>query len=180
MVRDSVDLSLCAEALDTYDAYGFYLRLGKNTTRCYSMRRDQGTPSFREEDDQILSWRFNQGRFDWAYPNNVDMTLFRKKDIESVVRVPTYHQPNRMEEAFMRSARAIFFKKGLCFKSSKVVNLPLNKVQNVLPQNPAMDEYSPQDLLNKFAENLKMDIAPLHAVDNKSAHMEYSPTFITR
>ena len=180
VIKDAIDLTYCAKALEKYDGYGFFFRVGMNTTICYPVKGYQGVPPLKKEEDQIFSWQFMEGRGDWRYPNNVDMTLYRKKEIEGMLRVGSYHQPNIMEVVFMESARTIFRRKGLCFEQSKIVNLPLNIVQNVRLQNPSMREYTPLDLLKKFNENLKMDIDPLFRVANRSAHMDYSPTFITR
>jgi hypothetical protein len=37
VVKESVDLTQCICALEKYNAYGFYLRLGKNLTQCYTL-----------------------------------------------------------------------------------------------------------------------------------------------
>ena len=179
VVKDVIDISECANALEKHNAYGFYLRLGKNLTQCYSMGREQRCPLLKQENDNIFSWQFNQGQLDWGYPHTVDMTVYRKKEIEGDLRVLSYHTPNILEDMWMRYARKIMGKRGLCYASSKIVNMPLNRVQDEY-KNRAMSEYSSRDLLNKFLSGQKMDIGPLKCVDNKAAHMEYSPTFITR
>ncbi len=179
VVKDSIDISACAEALEKYGAYGFYLRLGKNLTQCYSMGREQRCPLLKQENRNIFSWQFNQSQLDWSYPHTVDMTVYRKKDIEKDLRMISYYTPNILEDMWMRYSRKIMGRRGLCYVFSKIVNMPLNRVQHEY-KNRAMSEYSSQDLLNKFLNGQKMDIAPLKCVDNKAAHMEYSPTFIMR
>ena len=179
-MKDGVDLRECVSALKKYAAYGFYLRLGKNLDYCYPLQRGQTVPSLQESDG-IYSWRFQEASCDWAYPHTVDMTLYCKKDIELDLRSMAYHAPNRLEDVWDRKSRerAVHQKSGLCFSSSKIVNLPLNRVQNEY-KNRVMTEFTPRDLLDQFLQNKKMDIEPLRCVENRSAHMEYSPTFITR
>ncbi len=179
VVKDAIDTLACAEALEKYDAYGFYLRLGKNLNQCYPLSCSQPISNLKQEEATIYSWQFNRAKFDWAYPHTVDMTLYRKKEIERDLRGPSYYTPNKLEDMWHGQARKIMGKRGLCYASSKIVNMPLNRVQHEY-KNRAMSEYSSQDLLNKFLSGQKMDIAPLKCVDNKAAHMEYSPTFIMR
>ena len=180
VVKDGVDMAHCIEALKKHEAYGFYLRLGKNLDYCYPLQRGQTVPSLQESEG-IISWSFKNGFGDWAYPHTVDMTLYCKKDIEPDLRSMAYHAPNRLEDVWDRKSRerGIHQNRGLCFSSSKIVNLPLNRVQNEY-KNRVMTELTPRDLLDQFLQNKKMDIEPLRCVENRSAHMEYSPTFITR
>ena len=182
VVKDGVDVAECIEALKKNDAHGFYLRLGKNLNYCYSMQHNQPVP-LMQESEEVCMWQFRNGSMDWRYPHTVDMTVYKKSDIEGVLRSVNYHAPNKLEDIWNQRPFAhhvLLNKKGLCFSSSKIVNLPLNKVQHDYPMNPAMTEFSPKDLLDQFLQNKKMDIEPLRCVANRSAHMEYSPTFITR
>lgn len=179
VVKDAIDLSQCAQLMEQHNAYGFYLRLGKNLTQCYSWgSRMQPLPPLQQEGDELFSWQFNQGQLDWGYPHTVDMTLYRKRDIEQDVKTLSYYAPNSFEDMWNRRARRIMERRGLCFRESKIVNMPLNRVQHEY-RNRAMNEYAPRDLLTLFLDGKKMDIAPLRGIDNKAAHMEYSPTFIS-
>lgn len=180
VVKDKIDISACIEAVEKYNAYGFYFRLGKNLTNCYSWgSATQPLPPLEQEEPDLFSWHFNQGCYDWIYPNTVDMTMYRKKDIESDLRVYSYYSPNTLEVIWNRRSHNVLAKKGLCYTYSKNVNMPLNRVQND-EKNRSMKEWSPEKLLQEFLAGKKMDIAPLHCVHNTAAHMEYSPTFITR
>jgi hypothetical protein len=179
VVKDTVDITECIKAMEQYDAYGFFLRLGKDLSECYSMNQKQPLPPFQEQGG-VMIWQFNTGKWDWLYPNTVDMTLYRKKDIKADLEYMNFHAPNTLEGQWTYKIRHVQHRKGVCFSKTKIVNLPLNKVQNTFPQNRAMSEYSTNDLLNCFLKGKKMDIAPLHLVQNKAAHMEYTPTFINR
>lgn len=176
---DYVDCSACARALEKYNAYGFYLRLGKNLTECYSMNRPQQLPQFQEHESGILQWCFAQGEFDWNYPHTVDMTLYRKKDIESAFKSMQYWAPNPLEATWAGKAGHIMHRIGLCYAHTKMVNVPLNSVQLDFT-NRNMEFMTSNQLLDLFNERKKIDINPFHQVNNKSAHMAYMPTFIER
>jgi len=179
VVKDAVDLERCINALEKHEAYAFFLRLGMNLNYCYSMNHPQPLPRLTLEEQDIYSWRFSESVLDWRYPLTVDMTLYRKKDIEGDFRVISYHTPNRLEGMWCCRINRVAHLRGLCFRESKVVNMPLNRVQKEELGNRAMN-ITPEELLVQFNAGKKMDIAQLYRVDNKSAHMEYVPTFIDR
>lgn len=179
IVKAAVDLSFCAQCLEGYQAYGFFLRLGKNLSYCYSMNRSQSLPVLQLQQDDVYAWQFNNAQLDWAYPHTVDMTIFRKKDIkEDFVRM-RYATPNQLEANWSKLSSKIIHKKGLCFSETKMVNLPLNRVQHDF-NNRCMNYMTSEQLLEVFNEKLKMDIIPIEKIVNNSAHMDYTPTFIKR
>ncbi len=178
VVKDTVDIARCINALEKHDAYAFFLRLGMNLNYCYTMNQAQPVPRLTKKSGDIYVWQFNQSVLDWRYPHTVDLTLYRKKDIEGDFKTLSYSTPNRLEGAWSSRAAKILTQKGLCFERSKMVNFPLNRVQHDW-KNRAMD-ISPHELLAQFNAGKKMDIVKLHGIDNKSAHMEYMPTFVDR
>jgi hypothetical protein len=180
VVRDYVDVAQCIGALEKSGAYGFYLRLGKNITYSYMLNKMQRAPLLEEVTNDIYSWNFSDAQHDWAYPNTVDMTLYRKKDIKDDLQVLTYETPNRLEYVWWRDCKKVMHKKGVCFEHSVIVNLPLNKVQKDFTFNRGEECFSPEELLDLFERGFKMDIEPLHSVHNISAHIAYTPIFITR
>lgn len=180
IVKDTVDLNQCAELLNKYDAYGFYLRLGKNLTYNYTTDQQQAVPQGADVEPGLFRWRFKDGCCNWAYPNTVDMTLYRKSDIKMIFEKMPYANPNELEGRWAGYGTAHDMQKsGLCFDVSKIVNIPLNRVQNVW-SNRHMNSLQPWELLRLFNQGLKIDIAPLHRIVNKSAHMEYELALVGR
>lgn len=179
VVKDYVDLTQCACLMQIYDAYAFYLRLGKNLTDCYSLHQAQPLPPLTDTDLDAFAWHFNTGTGDWGYPHSVDMTLLRKADIKNDFMTMTYHSPNTLEAQWASCAWRIMGRIGLCYELSKIVNFPLNLVQNDW-NNRHMTEYTPEQLLTIFMDGKKMDIEPVHQMYNPGAHTEYSPTFVER
>jgi hypothetical protein len=179
VVIDHVDLQRCVQLLEQYQAYGFYLRLGSDITECYSEGRHTGQPPLKIREQDVYSWRFFQGTGDWGYPHTVDMTLFRKKDVKPFVKGLFYHSPNTFEGQWAGYASAIIQRRGLCFTYSKIINLPLNLVQNDFNNRHGAD-YDAHYLLAQFQAGLKMDITDLHKFPHKAPHAEYQPLFVAR
>ena len=178
IVKDYICCSDDIQALEEHNAYGFYYRLGKHLSYCYTLNMAQAVPPLKQVANGIYSWRFNQAQHDWGYPNTVDMTLYRKKDIESFFKHGNYNTPNTLEGRWASQAGPIMNRTGLCYASSKMVNLPLNRVQHDYPNRHM--EVSAQELQALFEQGLKIDIVPLFCIANRSAHMEYEPTFVQR
>jgi hypothetical protein len=178
VVTDHVDLYQVVSHLEATKAYGFYLRLGTHIDECYMLQKQQRIPPLKPVGDGVYAWTFAQAEGDWAYPNTQDMTVYRKKDIEQTYKRLPFISPNSCEGQW--SSCADMSKQGLCFASAKIVNIPMNLVQTIYPNNRNMALFSAQDLLAKFNEGLKMDIRPLYKSHFKSVHVEYVPTFVQR
>lgn len=179
VVKDFVDLSECIDLLESSETYAFYLRMGRNLNWCYSWNAKQDLPPFEEIADGVFAWQFARGTYDWNYPHSVDMTLLRKNDIKRDYVRLSFSNPNTLEGRWAGVAGPIMHRYGLCYETTKIVNLPLNRVQTTWA-NRNMELYTPEELLEKFNAGLKMDIEPLFQMNNPSAHTEYEPTFVQR
>ncbi len=176
IVKDYVDLNECIQWLEKTHAYGFYLKMGTHLSYCYTENKTQPVPTHTQINNDILAWQFDFGTCDWNYPNTVDMTLYRKKDIISLFESLSFTNPNWLEGRWSQHKPACNV--GLFYQYSKIVNIPINKVTTF--ENAHMNLYSKEQLCEKFEQGLKIDIKPLYQVLNNDVHMEYVPTFITR
>ena len=176
IVKDYIDLKKDIELLKQTKAYGMYYRLGHHLTQCYSMNRRQSVPSSQHIEGDVFQWRFKKGIYDWNYPHTVDMTLYKKTNVQSFFKAYNYYAPNPLEAkwAIIKPAKST----GLFYTVSKIVNLPMNLVQE--GNNRHTDVYTAQDLLKKFNQGLKIDIAPFFRMKNKAAHSDSTPTFVQR
>lgn len=179
IVKDYVDLSQCVALLEETDAFGFYLRLGRNTHVCYPTNQLQGIPELSKIRPDVFSWKFSTGQGDWKYPHSIDMSIWSKKNIADKMRYSNYTSPTRLEEALGAQRGSIMQCWGLCYEESKIVNIPVNVVQRIY-RNRSMHAYSPQDLLILFNKGLKVDISALYKINNVSAHMAHDFVFIKR
>jgi hypothetical protein len=182
IVKNTFSLHECITWLEKTNAYGFYLKLGTHLDYCYTENTPQKLPPFIQIHDDIFSWEFELSEKDWRYPNTVDMTLYRKKDLVELFKSLEYTNPNLLEGKW--AAWWVQYKApssiGLFYKNSKILNIPLNKVQTINILNRDMNLYTPDELLEKFEAGYKMDIAPLYHMNNKAVHTEYEPTFMPR
>ena len=181
IVKDYINIKECIDLMEQSKTYGFYLRLGTNITYSYNLNQPQKVPQLNAIKQGIYTWQFKQGEVSWRYCNLLDMALYRKTDIRHDFEIMQYRNPNNLEETWAKQAHKNLEKFGLCYKKSKIVNIPLNIVQdNLFTNNPHMHAYSPDELLEIFNRGLKIDIQPLFGIINTSPHMEYFPEFISR
>ncbi|MCX5922334.1 MAG: hypothetical protein NTX86_03330 [Candidatus Dependentiae bacterium] len=177
VINDYINTNQCLDALESINAYGFYLRLGNNITYSYNRDIPLVVPPLTHITDDIYAFNFKDGISYWAYPNSVDIVIYKKADIKSALTTLHYTSPNILESRWARNADTSGF--GLCFKYSKGFNIPLNLVQDDwYNKNSAI--FTPQELLDLWNQNMKMDLVPFHQAKNISATMAYVPTFITR
>lgn len=178
IVKDYVDIAECIYYLKQTDSYGFYLRLGLNINQCYMLNMETGTPDYTCITDTVYTTIFKNGKGDWAFPNNLDMTLYKKDAIKTEILGTDFSDPNSFE--CLWNNQTSFTKKGLFFKESKIINIPLNLVNESCIKNRNMDHLSPHILLKIFNDGLKIDIAQFYKINNCAPHMEVNFVFIPR
>lgn len=171
-----IDFEEGIDALESTGAYGFYYRLGKNTTYCYATDTLHTMPPMRHVGGGIYSWTFAEGDGDFDYPNSVDMTLLRKKELEPIWRQLYFTQPNTLEGAW--AMHADHARQGLCYERSRMVNIPLNVVATAGNRN--MKGTPPLEMLKLFMSGLKIDIQPFQGLLNRAAHEEHPFDYVTR
>ncbi len=177
IVKDFVDLEQCGQLLDRTQGYGVYLRLGKNIHYSYQANREQPVPPSVKVADGVYAWDLSLGLADWRFPNTLDLTVYSKSAIREAFEKMKFQTPNSLEFVW---ARDYWPKKavGLYFEQSKVINIPLNVVSRT--GNPHMNALSPEELLVKFDEGLKIDVEPFYQLENSSPHLDLMPRFVTR
>jgi hypothetical protein len=179
IVKNYADLDYCIQKMEEYNAYGFFLRLGTHLEHCYAETKPMPVPPLTYVDNNLCQWTFKDGTGDWRYSNNVDMTLYRKKDILWQLEANTYSSPNTMESCWAGYQKNVVNRKSLCFRDSIIVNIPANLIQEDW-HNPCMYSWSTLQLLELFESGFKIDINKLDGIKNKSCHMNYELTFIER
>ena len=178
VIKDKINLEKAVRSLKKTGAYGFYFRLGKHVDYCFKGDFYQGVPKSVEIEKGIYAWQFEVGQGDWRCPNTKDMALYRKKDIYPYFVCMKFHNPNILEALW--DEHADLSKVGLYDQSAKIVSFPLKSViQNEWVKSKICD-ISTKQLLSLFEQGLKMNIQPLHQIDNHSIHIEYEPELIKR
>lgn len=104
------------------------LRLHPGINYCYTMNVPMTPPKFLRDD--LLIWRWREAcAGDWSYPMSLDGNIFRTEDIYSKIISLNYSNPNTFEG--IMATNPIINPNMICFKLSKIVNIPANKVQDV-------------------------------------------------
>ena len=172
--KDECDLDDCARLMDKTGAYGFFLRLGRHINFCYMLRRKQPPPRCDAVEPGVYAWQFCYGNADWAYPNSLDMTVYRIGQILPTFQKMGYTNPNYLEAGWAKRANKQLV--GLCYGHSKIVNIPVNVVSTFRNRNLRL--YSAEQMLDMFFEGKKIDIDAYYRMNNRSPHIMQAPTFI--
>jgi hypothetical protein len=178
VVCKTINISDCIRHLKNTDALGFYLRLGKNITRHFIQKNKRvRLPRFLPIENEVLKWHFKSSKRPWRYHHTVDMTIYEKSYIVPAIKSLSYKAPNTFESKWNQVAPKKAY--GLCYKHSKIVNFPLNLVQEE-SKNKHMNALSPEDLLILFQGAGRMNIMPLIGHNNKSVHDDFLPPFVLK
>lgn len=176
-VKAPVDLQECVNLLERFRAYTFSLRLSPDINYCYAMKKHTPAPKIHLIAPNVYRYIFCDGQGDWAYPNSVDMHLFRKNDVYNNMFACNWNCPSLLEGSW--AARADLKQAGLCFNESKAINIPLNLVQDLIP-NHAMHSHQPAELLTRFMQGQKINLEPIAKFKNNSVHANFDVNFIAR
>lgn len=179
IVKKEADLAACIKWLEQTGAFGFYLRLGTHLDYCYTRALAQPLPQLTQIADNVYTWTFKDAVFDWAQATTVDMAILRKKDIVDTWQAMAFTNPNTLEASWDRASYRLKERTGLCFADSVIINIPLNLVQDTYSSRH-MHQWDKEELLAKFEQGLKIDLAPLHHFKNNSAHYEFPLNLVER
>ena len=158
------------------------LRLGKNLRRCYTAQARQPLPPFVDgvtSDRDKLCWRWAEGRFDWGYPLSVDGHIFSLVEISLMADASTFAAPNSFEQALQGFADLVRNRYGVSYVKSKIVNIPVNRVQSEENRNIA-GKVHPDYLLARWEAGFQIDFRTLYGWVNESAHQELPLRLVPR
>jgi hypothetical protein len=148
------------------------LRMHPGINYCYTENRPTPPPNFINTNPYVWEWKNLLG--DWSYPMSLDFNIFRTADISNRCHVLPYSNPNTFEGNL--AAIPILKPLMVCFKKSKIFNIPVNKVQTV--NGNRFGGISADFLNSKFLEGHQVDLEPLKGFENISAHQETELTLI--
>lgn len=145
----------------------FSLRLGMNTNYCYPLARSQRVP-------EKVAWLWEQEDGDFGYPMSLDGHIFRASDLIPVLG--HFTTPNWLEVMLMKAAPTFKRPYMTCFSESRLVGLPLNRVQDEMP-NRNGGTYSVQELNQRYLRGERIDLDALDFSDIHGAHQEIPLVF---
>jgi hypothetical protein len=172
----------CMALRDDPLAIGFSLRLGRNTTSCYSLRKSQEPPQFEAADRATLAFDWTDAECDFGYPLEVSSSLYTAKAIAGLLTTEDYSNPNTLESALARSASRFGGTRGrphlLCFPQSVTFCNAVNRVQTTY-QNRSGDapEFAADALADSFDSGLRIDISAFDGFLPDACHSNIPVTF---
>jgi hypothetical protein len=166
------------------DANCFSLRLGLNTVNCYTMQRLNKLENFNKHSffhdtdliEPVISWKVKDGTNDYAYPMSLDGHIFKTEYIKNLCEILEYANPN-LFEAFLSN----FTKPEMIissYKNSKLVNSPINRVQETFQNLSGMKyKYSIEDLNEMYLDGLILNLEKMNFNEINGCHQEIQPFF---
>jgi hypothetical protein len=156
-------------------ALGFSLRLGRNTSYCYSLDQPQKLPDFQVLDTGDLKYSWPDTEHDFGYPLELSSSVYRVSEMLPLLEQLEFRNPNTLEDAMSRSAQR--FRQShpvlLCAGHSLAVSIPANKVQQVCANragaNPAN---SAEALARLFCEGKRIDLEAFDHFTPQACHQE--------
>lgn len=161
------------------DVFCFSLRLGKNIQFCYTQNSGNVLVPLEENDD-IVKWDWTLHYFDFGYPLAVDGHIFRTDDIKTLSNKIPYTNPNTFEIALQIFDNFPKIKMA-AFVHSKLVNNPINIVQNVIHNRKGeIHGISVEELNKKFLSDEVIDFDTLDFNNIIGAHQEIKMNFVKK
>ena len=174
IVTDKVDLHHCCTMIRATDAYSCHLRVGSDITHT-SRKLPMAAPTLHPVKGGMCTWFIHEaGGFDsyFGYPYSVDMTIFLRNFVVQYIRRSQCVSPNTFEGYWnWSSSRLPTNTKGLCYPTSRMVNIELNLVQEGwTPDMPC--RYSAEKLLKMYQQGLRIDVDRLFQVPHNACHAD--------
>jgi hypothetical protein len=146
------------------------LRLGRNTTYCHPLDREQSHPVGD-------LWRWREAEYDFGYPLCLNGTVYRSADLLPLLDFP-FANPTELE-AGLDYRRELFRPEWMTAPlHSCCVSLPHNRVSSSsgcpAGSNP---EWQPDALLAKYLDGWRIDLDSMDFSNITSAHQEVPLAF---
>lgn len=169
--KDKLDLNFISHVMSgNQQILCFSLRMGLHLKYCYMLNKKQIIPHGMTQ-GELFVWNWRDAELDWGYPLSVDGHIFRTEDVRNWLRHLTFKNPNQLED----SLQSIKFHykindNCICFHRSKIVNIPVNRVQDEYKNRNAGHEAD--DLLTAWNDGLRSSYPEFFDISNDAVHSE--------
>jgi hypothetical protein len=166
------------------EANCFSLRLGLNTNHCYTQQRLNKLNNYNTHNfyydvnliEPVISWKVADGTNDYAYPMSVDGHIFKTEYIKNLCEVLEYSNPNLFEAMLSNFTRPEMIISS--YEHSKLVNSPINKVQDIFQNLSGMKyRYSVEDLNEMYLDGVILNLEKINFDEINGCHQEIRPIF---
>jgi hypothetical protein len=162
----------------------FSLRLGLNTKHCYTQQKLNSLEEFKTHNfyydtdliEPVISWKVGDGTNDYSYPMSVDGHIFKTEYIKNLCEILEYGNPNFFEAMLSNFGRNEMIISS--YKNSKLVNSPINRVQETFKNLSGMKySYSSEDLNEMYLDGLILNLEKMNFNEITGCHQEIQPIF---
>jgi len=163
----------------------FSLRLGLNTNICYTQQKLNKLNKYNSHSfihdinliESIISWKVGDGTNDYGYPMSTDAHIFKTKEIKNLCELIEYTNPNTFEALLSNFSNPEMIIAS--YENSKIVNSPINKVQDVFNNLAGIKYgYSAEDLNEMLLDGIGFNLSKMNFNDINGCHQEIQPFFI--
>ncbi|MHB8931596.1 MAG: glycosyltransferase family 2 protein, partial [Melioribacteraceae bacterium] len=158
------------------DVLGLSLRLGKNTTYCYPLNKNQTLPQFTKISSEILKYDWRSADLDFNYPLEVSSSIYRTSDMLTFLLKINFINPNSLEGEMAANSKyfAELYPNLLCMEKSLTFCNPINKVQVEAIDNRTSEltDYSAENLALKYEEGFRVDVDSYNGFMPNACHQE--------
>jgi len=135
IIYNKIELADIVNTIDSDDdLVCFSLRLGENTTKCYTLGADNVMHDILKNGN-IMKWDWSLHYLDFGYPFAMDGHIFRKSDIIKLVKKSTFSCVEELEMALFDFAEMFPRNKMASYTQSALVGVPVGRVQESLDRN---------------------------------------------
>lgn len=173
-----VDLSF-ASLLDT-SHFILSLRHSPYLSRSYTSNKKQYPPQLLElkENHELFKFRWFEKGCEWSDPWSVDGQILSTAEVKVISKISNFAAPNSYEAALKSFNSICKDRLGLCYFESKILNIPINRVQNECDN--ISGDVSPDLLLEEWNNGKMLDTSKLLTHIPQSPHEEHILQFKIR
>jgi len=156
------------------------LRHSPNLRRSYTANTNQMPPRLSTSKLGVGMLEFNwfEEGCEWSDPWSLDGQVLSTAELRVISRLSDFNAPNSYENALKTFNDFAKGRAGVCFSESKILNLPINRVQNEVSNQSG--NVSPEFLLQKWNEGMMLDTTSFEKHVPLSPHEEHVMKFMKR
>jgi len=120
------------------DIVCFSLRLGENTTKCYTLGAENVMHDIEGCGNNCMKWDWTLHYLDFGYPFSTSGHIFRRKDIYKLVRKSNFINVEELEVSLFDYTETFPRNLMVSYKTSALVNAPAGRVQQSIEDDMEM------------------------------------------
>ena len=146
----------------------------------YTAKAALKSPTFTHaiEGEGLLKFTWFEQNLEWSDPWSVDGQILSTAELRILANISNFKAPNSFEQSLKSFNSLCNFRFGLCYEESKILNLPINRVQTEVSNRSG--NIDADYLLRCWNDGLMLDVRPLEKHIPLSPHEEHALGFVKR